>query len=127
MKYKYAVSTTSTDVSFVYLFEQNIPAPLNTYKPSTQVLQLGNGGVRLAGFPQCTWYWASLEAAERAFLRTYCPDAYAENVFIKTLNHNNEWVKAQTIMVWMPEGEQYSIDNSLGVTLSFRILTAEAL
>ncbi len=126
MRYKYAMSLTSTDADFTYLFQSGVKAPLNLYRPAERVLTLANKGVRLEGLPICTWYYSYLEPTWRTFFRTYCSGIYAEDVYILTLSDSNVWVKARTLVYWMPE-ERFENDCSMGFTLTFKIKSATAL
>ena len=125
--YKYAICIAAELQTMSYLFQVPIPAPLNLYKPSSKIQRLGNGGIRHAGWPIDLWSWASLEAAERSYFRTICPGAYADDIYIATLNDNNAWVLARTKMFWPMEGEDFSNDNTLGFQLIFKVKAAEAL
>jgi len=127
MRYRYAISSTGTEGSFVYLFTVPVVAPLNLYKQYTKIQPLGNGGERHAGWPIDLWSWASLEESERTFFRGYCPGVYQDDMWIYTLNDNNVWVVARTIMFWHKEAEQWSADNTLGFQLTFKVKLATAL
>jgi len=120
LRARFAISATGVNGTFVYLFTAGTVAPLNTYKPSSKLQSLGDGGIRAAGWPICTWYWASLEEAERTFFRTYCPGTYAQDVYIYTLNNENDWVQCQTIMLWQPE-EAWANANTVGFTIGFKV------
>jgi len=126
--YRYAISLAAT-TGFTYLKDvplsdgRKMDAPLNTYKPSTKVLSLASGGVRRVGSPIDTWFWASLDATGRAFFRTYCPGAFANPVWIRTLTDDNVWVTAKVVMLWMPNGEQWQSDFTMSFTLTFKVLS----
>ena len=122
-RYAYALSATGIAGSFVYLFSVPVPAPLNLYVPALKIQTLADGGARYEGAPVNTWYYASLDAVERAFFRIYCPGLVADDVYIQTLNGENTWVTARTKMLWSPQ-EKFENDCTLGFTLTFKIKSA---
>jgi len=125
-RYRYAISATGIAGSYVYLFSAKVLAPLNLYIPALSVQKLASGGLRFEGAPVCTWYYAYLDPVARAFFRSYCPGLFAEDIYIHTLNDENVWVNARTIMNWQSQ-EKYESDSSIGFTFTFKVKSAVAL
>ena len=121
MQQKYAISTTASEGDFDYLVDIPVTEPQSDYKPFSKVQELGNGGARLAGWPTVIWHWNAITQTERAALQAFCPNGYADNIYINTLDNNNEWITARTTMFWTQEAEQWSVDKELGLTLLFKI------
>ncbi len=127
MNQDYAISPTATEGDFVFLADIPVNAPQSDWKPYSKLQSLGDGGVRRAGWPIVTWYWAAITEDERAALQAYCADAYADDIYINTLDHNNVWVTARTKIFWMQGTEQWAVDKNLGFTLSFKVKSFEEI
>lgn len=130
MNDNYAISLTASPGDFVYLIDGDfeyladitpISEPLSDYKQYSKEQLLGDGGVRLAGWPIATWFWGAIPKAERDVLRSFCPSAYTDDIYIHTLNNENEWITARTRMFWMKDTEQWEGDKSIGLLLTFQI------
>jgi hypothetical protein len=121
MRLRYAISTDG--VTWNYLFQAHVVAPLSDYTPHSKVRTLGDGSTRGAGWPIATWYWKTIEEAERNVLRAYCPLTSAKDIYIITKDDEREWIEARTTMMWMPETEDIQNDSTVGLTIKFRIKT----
>ena len=116
----FAISLTSDEGDFVYLTDSGVVTPDPGYDPYSKPQPLGNGGTRGAGWPIATWTWTALRSEDFEFLRTYCADLYADDIWIKTPDHNGDWVTARTKMFW-PRGVKWDGDVIQGFTVTFMV------
>ncbi len=118
-RYGFEIGTTSTTTNL-----ENLATPVEppdfTYTEHPKQVPLMNGMVRGMGFPQASWIWGFITAAERAMLRTFCPGKSA-SVFIVTPDNSRTYKKYQAVMVW-PAGEDPTVDILPDFTIEFRHL-----
>jgi len=122
----YAISLTATEGDFVYLTESGVVTPDSGYDPYSKPQPLGNGGVRGAGWAVATWTWTALRRADYEFLRTYCSDLYANDVYIKTDDQDKNWITARTKMFW-PRSVQWDGEVALNFTLTFKVISKTSI
>jgi hypothetical protein len=129
MRQKFALSLTASPGDFSYLFQFGIPAPQHMYTPHTKVRTLGDQGVKGYGWPHFEWNWAFVSEDDVAFFRTFCPSTsmYSNDVYAITLNDNNEWISARTMMFWPPPPHNWSGDYILNFSLLFKVVSVATL
>lgn len=122
LKPQYAMATTEEGlVPDGYLFMLKVTTPRSDpYIPASKVYELANGGVRTAGVGLAAWSWAFISLTERNILRALCPGAFAE-IYIRTLDENNAWANMRGKMFWPTKGEVYNNDQSINLTIGFKI------
>lgn len=121
MTEQFSISTTPILADFVTLASLGVPDPLRSYKPYSKVRSLGDGGVRRAGWPVAVWHWSFLTSDQRTALKAYCAGAYAQNIYIHTIDESNSWVYAKTIMIWSPDDGEWQTNHVLPFDLMFRV------
>lgn len=101
--------------------DMHLPAPKGMFVPYSQPLDLGDGGVRGAGWPTAEWRWGFLTLAQRQELRGFAPGA-SELVAVKTtINENDAYAYFVGQAIW-PQAEAKDAGRRPGFVLRFRAL-----
>lgn len=118
-----------TAYGLVDLTVAGIPFPKGLYNPYSQLLDLGDGGMRGGGWPTAEWHWGYLTRPQRESLSSYLPAARPSagnpGVFVRlrtSVNENNDaFVTFKGQMLW-PYPEVRDYQRRPGFVLKFRAL-----
>lgn len=114
---------TSLDALTVPLLD-----PSTTFQNYSQLLDLGSGLKRGAGYPIAKWIYVFLSQAQREQLREFCTGASAE-VYIRTRTRDEDLYATlfktyKAVMIW-PEQEEYRNSRRLDITFTFTRLEVQ--
>lgn len=100
----------------------SVAAPKSSYQPYSTQLDLGDGSVRGAGWPEAEWRWGYLTQAQRDALRDYVSGAGAAVAIYTETNEDSDafaFFLAQAI--WPPQ-ETKDATRRIPFVLRFRAL-----
>ncbi len=106
-----------------------VPDPKTDFKFYSQLLDLGSGLKRGAGYSSTTWTYGYLTQAQRDQLRTFCTGASSE-IFITTRTRDEDesdslFKTYKAVMIW-PENEEYRASRRLDIVITFTRLEEQA-
>ncbi len=121
-QYNYEIGSTSS-LTNVESLTVPVPPPKSIYKPYSQMIGLGDGTVRGAGWPTAEWRWGYLTQAQRDQLRTFCTGA-SSNVYIRTriMDTADSYAYFQAVMVWPIESEERDASRRIDFAITFQKL-----
>jgi len=129
-------AATASGLSYVLydmsatLQSQGVPFPKSIYEPYSQMLDLGDGGLRGGGWPVAEWHWGFLTRAQRQTLRGLLPVSGTPAlgnpsglVRLRTaINENNDaFITFKGQMLW-PHPEPKDTQRRPNFVLKFRAL-----
>jgi len=104
-----------------YLFDLDVKAPRQTFIPSQEYKELGNGDVIGRGYSEIEWYFEYLSDEETIVLRSYCPTG-SGLVYVRTPDEDLNWHTYYARMIWPTSPPDVDNDYRMKVEIKFIIL-----
>jgi hypothetical protein len=119
MAYEYKIGTTQGGM--VTLASLGIPAPQNSFTPSSTERVRGDGAIIGQGWAEDEWHWGFLTQSQRTALRTYIPGRGA-HIFIRDLKDDGVTWKDFEVEAEWPKQEDRQTGRRVSFTLKFRAM-----
>ena len=98
-----------------------LDAPKSTFVDFSQVIQLGDGTIRGAGWPTSEWHWDFMSQAQRNQLRTFCTGASAAVYIRSRENDDSDAYQYYTAtMVWPHPPPEKQLGKRLDFAVTFQ-------